>query len=228
MSASFGDVFSWLMPLLIGGIVSLCGLLTLLLGRFDPGSGWEVRGLVAVLLGILALPVLPLAFVINPSLSQRTAWAAETEQWKQRSLERLERQNVIAARKREIDRKLAELDREKTGKPGDFLRQWPQRQKLQRESLELSNEKLALTQEENQDSDRLGSVGRGRPRDPMPYLLPLGWGGTLYALGWLLGRKKSAAEETTEPAPAGLPTAPEPTHPEKPAEPPAAANRPRE
>ena len=77
MSASFRDVVLWVMPILFGGFVSLCGLLTLLLGRFDPGSGWEVRGAAAVFPGVLALPSLPLISLINPSLSQRATWTAD-------------------------------------------------------------------------------------------------------------------------------------------------------
>jgi hypothetical protein len=230
MTASFGDVVSWFLPLLIGGVVTLCGLLAVLLGRFDSGSGWEVRGTVAWCLGVLALPALPFVVLNNPSLSQRTAWTAETEEAKQRSRERQERLKGIAERHKEIADKLAELDkaparpigsplatvwqssreeRQKARAQRDkemarTLAERQELQKLQRESLALSSEKLALTVEEGRDYDRLGSIGRGRPRDPMLYLLPLAWGAALYGLGWLLGRKKSAAEETkvAPPAPA--------------------------
>jgi hypothetical protein len=196
MSASLGDVIMWIMPVLIGVVVSLCGLLALLLGRLDPGSSWEVRGAAAVALGLLALPTLPLVFLVNPSLSQRIDWASETAEWKQRGAERRERKNAIAERQQEIAGNLAKLDGDKAVAPGVVARQALEHLKLQQESLELSKEKLALTEEDGLDSNRLGSVGRGRPNDPMPYLLPLGWGAALYALGWLLGRKKSAAETT--------------------------------
>jgi len=191
----------------LGVVVSLCGLLALLRGRFDPGSGWEVRGAAAVALGVLALPALPLVLLINPSLSQRAAWTAEAEEWKQGSRERQERKEAIAERVKQIDGRLAELDKEKEAGPGAALRQLPERRELQRESLALAKERLALTQEEGRVHDRLGSVGRGRPRDPMPYLLPLGWGAALYGLGWLFGRKKPTAEKTGSAEPAAPPAA---------------------
>jgi hypothetical protein len=156
----------------------------------------------ALVLGILALPVLPLVFLINPTLSQRITWTAEGEEWKQRSRERQERKQAIAEREREIAGKLAELDRKRAVEPGGALRQGPERLKLQRESHALGKEKLELTKEASQDFDRLGVVGRGRPRDPMPYLLPLGWGAVLYGLGWMLGRKKPSLEEKCK-VPAG-------------------------
>jgi hypothetical protein len=255
MSASLGDVVIWLMPLVIGAVVSLCGLLTLLLGRFDPGSGLEVRGVAAVVLGLLALPVLPLAFFINPSLAQRAAWAAETETWQQRSRERQERKKAIAERRKEIKGKLAALDKtaakptadpleallkrmreelkktpaERAKETATRLAQSRQRQQLQQESLDLHKEELALTTEELRDYDRLGSVRRGRPRDPMPYLLPLGWGASLLGLGWLLGRKKSIAKQTTAAEPAsGVPAAvPGPAQRESAAEPGSTADLPR-
>jgi hypothetical protein len=198
MSASFGDVVAWLLPLLIGGVVSLLGLLSLSLGRIDSGSGWVLRGAPAVVLGILALPALPMTYLVNPTLSQRTAWSAEAEEWTKRRQERLERKKEIDERDKEIAANIAALGREKAA----------ERLKLQRQSLELSKEKLELTKADAEDTDRLGTVGRGRPRDPMPYLLPFGWGFTLYFVGWLLGRKTPAEEpKATETAPV-VPLAP--------------------
>ena len=208
MSASFADIVAWLVPLLFGGLVSVYGLLVLLIGRFNSGSGWEVRGPVTVIPALLALPTLPLVFLINPSLAQRTAWTAEAEERHRRSQERQERKKVIAERDREIAGRLADLDKERVKDPARLLEHRSEYEQLQQERRALSKENLALTDEDRRDSLQVASVGRGGPRDPMPYLLPLGWGAALYGVGWLFGRNRPAAKQTATAAPTPAPAEP--------------------
>jgi hypothetical protein len=182
MFASVGDVISWALPLIVGGVVTVCGLMALLWGRFDPGSGREVRGGPAVCLGILALPALPVTWLVNPSLSQLAEWADEREAFTERVEKRRQRQEEITGLEKKLKERIAAARRN----TAEGL-------KLQREGVELAKERSALAQEHLEDASRLQPGRRGGPGDPFPYLLPLAWGAVLYCLAWLFGRKVPAA-----------------------------------
>src|SRR5262249_27846241 len=120
--SSFGEIFFWFMPFLLGGFVSLMGVLTMLHRRYDSPGGWELRGPAALLLGVFALPVLPLVVLLNPTLSQRAARRQEREAEARKDQELRDRLAAVKERRKalaaggveEEDRKLRQEESQLT------------------------------------------------------------------------------------------------------------------
>jgi ABC-type multidrug transport system fused ATPase/permease subunit len=174
--SSFGEIFFWFMPFLLGGFVSLMGVLAMLYRRIDSDRGWEVTGPATVLLGFFALPVLPLVVLLNPTLSQRAARRQERDAEARKDQELRDRLAAVKERRKALAAEGAE-----------------------EEDRKLRQEESQLTRAETQARAKALAARWEASADKAVYLVPFAWGGTLYGLAWLLGRpKKPGAEETPD------------------------------
>lgn len=229
MSITFGDVLLWLLPLLVSGTISACGLGAMLYLHFDAGE-WKVTGPTALVLGLLALPALPLTYLINPALAQLAERSAAAEEWKGRAGELSERHEQrqkrlegIEAREKELDGEKAQL-RKNTATQGlhELVKMKPEARQKRAERLKrmkkeneerrrLYAERQALREEDKADEEekrraleRAGWKSHGGQGPPITFSLPLVWGFALYGLGWLFrseapGGNRAAPHEAAAP-----------------------------
>jgi hypothetical protein len=231
-----GDLFLWLVPLLIAGVVSAAGLMGLVLRRFVSKSGLELTGTPAIVLGVLAVPALPVVLYLNPSLAERNA-RREANRAATEHINALQEQiHASMERRQQIKAELDALEHEKPKNvPADVLaelspveaeqrieqqrheiRRWTRhRTVLMRENTDLLQHELQLHQEEGEALLRNGARGGEGKMARLVWSVPIAWGSILSGVAWLIVRRKTPApQERIEPAPAAPPDNPQWTKPD--------------
>jgi hypothetical protein len=223
------DILSSLPPYVFAGLTSLFGLRTLLRRRIDFGEGWNIRGRPAVLLSLFALPALPVVAFINPTWADRAEQRQDREDDAEVRIERLERLEEIKARRKQIEKDLAELEDARPEDPPPsapeneelLLRLVRQAQRMQRNAdyhewlerrLLLFDEEEDLDFEEHQLERRLIraeirtlTAGEKLDEGQLAFLLSVVWLGATYALAQFCGGKKT---EPPDPAAVNGPSLP--------------------